>query len=304
MIAYSSISKLFRAGILFAGAGIAIWWVNKKYKESKRDEGSLDDEEMKNEAKPANEEDIIIAPASQEHIQMDHNDYNVRKKHAGFGMDLEQTVSIDQQKRSEEELFTSLFDAIEKGTNMPAYSGKWGAEDTEGIDMAYRIVADTIRCLTIALSDGEILGKTERGYYLQRILRRGVYYATEKLKAKENFFGSLVHVVDLWLIDTLGEEFIKIKRDPERIINLINEEEKLFQAALSHGRSVFEKKVAELGDSKVLPGATAWELKATHGVPFDLTELLCDEKELTIDTIAYEQCQKKAQQLARQRVFF
>jgi len=37
---------------------------------------------------------------------------------------------------------------------MPPYSGKVGHEDTEGVDMAYRVIADHARTLTVALADG------------------------------------------------------------------------------------------------------------------------------------------------------
>jgi len=38
--------------------------------------------------------------------------------------------------------------------------------------MAYRVVADHIRTLTFALSDGGVPDKDARGYVLRRILRR------------------------------------------------------------------------------------------------------------------------------------
>ena len=40
-----------------------------------------------------------------------------------------------------------------QGTGTRPYSGKVGDDDTDGIDMAYRVLADHIRTLTIALSD-------------------------------------------------------------------------------------------------------------------------------------------------------
>ena len=52
------------------------------------------------------------------------------------------------------------------------YGGKVGADDTTGIDTAYRIIADHIRTLTIAITDGVLPDNTGRGYVLRRVLRR------------------------------------------------------------------------------------------------------------------------------------
>jgi alanyl-tRNA synthetase len=43
------------------------------------------------------------------------------------------------------------------------YTGKIGAEDVDGIDMAYRVVADHIRTLTVAITDGGRPDNTGRG---------------------------------------------------------------------------------------------------------------------------------------------
>ena len=63
------------------------------------------------------------------------------------------------------------------------------------MDMAYRVIADHIRTLTFALSDGGVPDKDSRGYVLRRILRRAIRYAHEKMKAPSGFFPSLVDIV-------------------------------------------------------------------------------------------------------------
>ena len=84
---------------------------------------------------------------------------------------------------------------IFKGTHARPYTGMVGTEDTDGIDMAYRVLADHARTITIALSDGGRPDNTGQGYVLRRILRRAVRYSHEKLGAKKGFFASLVDVV-------------------------------------------------------------------------------------------------------------
>ena len=90
-------------------------------------------------------------------------------------------------------------------TGVRPYTGKVGKDDVDGIDMAYRVVADHIRCaspacpgralprpadgcvvlvgrtLTIAITDGAIPGNEGRNYVIRRILRRGVRYAKQYL---------------------------------------------------------------------------------------------------------------------------
>lgn len=98
------------------------------------------------------------------------------KKHIDCGMGFERLVSVIQDKRSnyDTDIFIPLFEAIEKGTGCQPYKGKVGDEDIGGIDMAYRVLADHARTITIALADGGTPDNTGRGYVLRRILRRAV----------------------------------------------------------------------------------------------------------------------------------
>ena len=118
-------------------------------------------------------------------------------KHIDCGCGFERLVSVVQEKLSnyDTDCFTPLFEAIEKQTGARAYTGKMGGEDADGVDMAYRVVADHARTLAIALSDGGRPDSTGRGYVIRRICRRAVRYAKEKLGAKPGFFASLIPVV-------------------------------------------------------------------------------------------------------------
>ncbi|KAK9727725.1 DHHA1 domain [Popillia japonica] len=215
------------------------------------------------------------------------------KKHIDCGLGLERLVSVIQEKRSnyDTDLFTPIFNAIQKGTGAPPYQGRVGDEDVDGIDMAYRVLADHARTLTIALSDGGTPDNTGRGYVLRRILRRAVRYATEKLHASPKFFASLVHTV----VDILGSTFPEVRKDPQGIVDIINEEEEQFLKTLSRGRNLLNRTIGRLGDSRNVPGDVAWRLYDTYGFPVDLTQLMAEEKGLTVDMNVYEDCKKLAQ---------
>lgn len=214
------------------------------------------------------------------------------KKHIDCGMGFERLVSVIQNKRSnyDTDIFMPLFKAIQEGTGARPYTGKVGAEDVDGIDMAYRVLADHARTITIALADGGYPDNTGRGYVLRRILRRAVRYATEKLGAKPGFFATLVNTV----VELLGDSFPELKKDPSHTMDVINEEEQQFLKTLSRGRNLLNRSIAKLKDTNVLPGDVAWRLYDTYGFPIDLTHLMVEERNLTIDMVAYEEAKQKS----------
>lgn len=215
------------------------------------------------------------------------------RKHIDCGLGLERLVSVIQEKRSnyDTDLFMPIFEAIQKGTGAPTYQGRVGSDDTDGIDMAYRVLADHARTITIALSDGGNPDNTGRGYVLRRILRRAVRYGAEKLNAKPGFFATLVNTV----VEILGETFPEVKKDPQSVIDTINEEEEQFLKTLSRGRNLLNRTIAKLEGSTTLPGDVAWRLYDTYGFPVDLTQLMAEEKQLSVDMPAYEEAKKQAQ---------
>uniref|UniRef100_UPI00358FAF3E alanine--tRNA ligase, cytoplasmic isoform X1 n=2 Tax=Myxine glutinosa TaxID=7769 RepID=UPI00358FAF3E len=216
------------------------------------------------------------------------------KKSIDTGMGLERLVSILQGKMSnyDTDLFLPYFEAIHKGTGVRPYKGKVGAEDTDGLDMAYRVLADHARTLTVALSDGGRPDNVGRGYVLRRILRRAARYAIEKMNAPEGFFASLVDVV----VENLGSAFPEIRKDPQTVKDVINEEEEQFLKTLSRGRRILDRKILNLSPGcSTVPGDTAWLLYDTYGFPVDLTGLIAEERGLSIDMAAFEKERKAAQ---------
>lgn len=133
---------------------------------------------------------------------------------------------------------------------------------------------------------------------LRRILRRAVRYALEKLNAKPRFFSSLVHTV----VDILGDTFPEIQKDPQGIINTINEEEEQFLKTLSRGRNLLNRTISKLTTVKSLPGDVAWRLYDTYGFPVDLTQLMAEEKGLSVDMKTYEESKRLAQIISQVRL--
>lgn len=78
------------------------------------------------------------------------------------------------------DIFTPFFARIQEITGVRAYTGKIGAEDVDGIDMAYRVLADHVRALTVAITDGGMPDSQGRGYVLRLILRRAVRFSNDR----------------------------------------------------------------------------------------------------------------------------
>ena len=127
-------------------------------------------------------------------------------KHVDTGMGFERLVSAVQGLRSnyDTDVFTPIFQRIQEISGARPYQGKFGEEDADGIDTAYRVVADHIRTLAITLSDGGVPNNVGRGYVLRRIVRRGSRYARKKLGVPiGSFFSSLVPVVVEHMVHSL-----------------------------------------------------------------------------------------------------
>ncbi|KER21252.1 hypothetical protein T265_10380 [Opisthorchis viverrini] len=220
-------------------------------------------------------------------------------KHIDTGLGFERILSVLQGKRSnyDTDLFQPLFAAIQSGTGAPPYSGRVGAEDVDGKDMAYRVLADHARVLTIALSDGGRAQNTGRGYVLRRILRRAVRYAVEVLGAPPGFFATLVDVV----VTSLKDAFPELANDPYTVKELINEEEQQFLTTLKRGQRLLSRTISDIKRTQgaagtgVLPGTVAWRLYDTYGFPLDLTQLMAEEHNLKLDLAGYEKAKELAQ---------
>ena len=89
-------------------------------------------------------------------------------------------------------------------------------------------------------------------------------------------------------------EQVTFRIDCLQVMDVINEEETQFLKTLARGRKLFDRTVSKLTD-QVIPGDVAWRLYDTYGFPVDLTQLMAEERGLTVDMGMYEECKKTAQ---------
>eukprot|EP01033_Poteriospumella_lacustris_P008915 gene8914-6400_t len=210
-------------------------------------------------------------------------------KHVDTGMGFERLASILQGKDSnyDTDIFQPIFEAIQEVSGARPYEGKVGADDADLKDMAYRVVADHIRTLSFAITDGAVPSNDGRGYVLRRILRRAVRYGTELLGAPSGFFAKLVPVV----VRNFSDAFPELTTRQDFVAMIIAEEEQSFTRTLDQGVKHFRKVVAALeaaGAEKVIPAHEAHVLFSSMGFPLDLTELMAAERGFTVDKAGFE----------------
>ena len=208
------------------------------------------------------------------------------------GMGFERLVRTLQCKTSNYD--TDVFQPIIKVIG--ALSGKTYGED-EKTDVAMRVLADHIRTIAFAITDGQLPSNAKAGYVIRRILRRAVRYAYTYLGQKEAFLYKLIPV----LIETMGDAYPELIAQQELIVKVIKEEEDSFLRTLENG---IKRINAIMEDTKakgrtVVNGHEAFTLFDTFGFPLDLTELICRENGLTIDEEEFNQNMQAQKERAR-----
>lgn len=221
-------------------------------------------------------------------------------KHIDTGMGFERLVSILQDKSSnyDTDVFMPIFDKIRDITGVRPYTGKFGADDVDGIDTAYRVIADHVRTLTFAISDGGVPNNEGRGYVLRRILRRGARYVRKYMNYPiGSFFQQLVDVV----IEQNADIFPEIAKNASELKEILVEEEVSFAKTLDRGEKLFEQYaiIASKTPEQTLSGKDVWRLYDTYGFPVDLTRLMAEEAGLKIDEEAFEKAKEESREASK-----
>jgi alanyl-tRNA synthetase len=201
--------------------------------------------------------------------------------HVDTGMGLERLAMALQGKTSnyDTDLFQTLIKHMEKVSGV-AY-GK-----VESTDIALRVIADHIRAIAFSIADGQLPSNTGAGYVIRRILRRAIRYGYQTLGLKEPFMGELSVVLG----QSMGENFTELITQKDIIQKVIHEEEVSFFRTLELGIRRMDNlmKSAKESNTKVLNGASVFELYDTFGFPVDLTSLIARENDLSIDEEAFQ----------------
>ena len=193
-------------------------------------------------------------------------------KNIDTGAGLERFACVIQGTTTnfETDLFFPIIKHVEKLTQI-TYEGQ----------MAFKVIADHIKALTFAISDGAILSNEGRGYVLRRLLRRAVKYG-RKLGLNEPFLYLLVEDV----VQMMGTFYENLYDTKDIVAKLIFKEEQKFLETISEGEKHLLDAIDKEG--RRISGETAFKLYDTYGFPIELTLEYAEEHQAEIDLEAFE----------------
>ncbi len=203
------------------------------------------------------------------------------------GMGLERISAVLQHVHSnyEIDLFQKLICAAARETKTNDLTSN-----------SLKVLADHIRACSFLIADGVIPGNEGRGYVLRRIIRRAIRHGY-KLGARAAFFHRMVPD----LVAEMGAAFPELAEEQARVMEILKQEEERFFATIEHGMAILEADLAEMAKqgNKIFNGETAFKLHDTFGFPLDLTQDVCREHGIVVDTATFDAAMAQQKEQAR-----
>ncbi len=213
------------------------------------------------------------------------------KPNIDTGMGLERIASVLQNTRTNYEI-DIIKPLIEFGESV---SGAKYGRDFE-TDVALRVIADHLRALTFAVSDGVLPSNEGRGYVIRRILRRALRFGY-KLGVAKPFLHKGVDIV----VDIMKSPYPELEMSREFVKGVVRGEEERFIRTLKAGLQTVEEMIrrAEEEGRDYLTGEEVFRAYDTYGFPLDLIEEMAREKGLRIDMEGFREEMEKQRERAR-----
>ena len=205
-------------------------------------------------------------------------------KNIDTGAGLERWACIFQGVDSnfETDLFKPIIAKIEELSGV-LYNG----------EVAFKVIADHMKAVTFAISDGASFGNTGRDYVLRRLVRRSVRFG-RTLGFREPFLYKLVPTI----VNVMGEAYPELKKNSGEVAVYILDEEKLFFNTLEDGERRLKEIMSDDND-KVISGYDAFRLYDTYGFPLELTEEIAKESGFTVNEQEFNLYMTKQKELAK-----
>jgi alanyl-tRNA synthetase len=160
-------------------------------------------------------------------------------------------------------------------------------------DVSMRVIADHARTAAFLIAEGIFPDRDGRPYVLRRVMRRAIRHG-HRLGIERPF----LHECALVVVENMGDAYPELRERKALIADITRQEEERFRATLKRGLERLSS--AEFGKgtdgSKVLPGATAFQLYDTYGFPLDLLAVIGSEQGFAVDEAGFERELERARE--------
>jgi alanyl-tRNA synthetase len=214
-------------------------------------------------------------------------------RHVDTGMGFERIVAVLQGKASnyDTDVFSPIMAAIGDLTGR-----KYGSKLDDLTDVAFRVIADHLRMLVFAITDGALPGNKGRGSALRSVLRRAVRFGWQCFEQREPFIYQLVPA----LVEHMGYAYPELRQNPERAAQVIKGEEADFLSTIGRGMAEFEEAARRAFDrDRTISALDVFRLYTERGFPDDLTRQMASERGLKVDEQGYERLMKEHEKISR-----
>jgi alanyl-tRNA synthetase len=212
-------------------------------------------------------------------------------KNVDFGGGLERVAMVVNNYHNifETDLFANIIFKIE------SLSGLKYRDDMK----SFEIIADHLKAATFIMCDdrGMPPSNTGQGYIIRRLIRRAVRFG-KHLNIKEGLWTKEIAKI---VAHDYANYYSEFKRNIDRTMEWLNDEEMKFNKTLERGLKELEKlENANIESDKIIiTGADSFNLYQTYGFPIEMTEEIAKEKGLSVDMEGYRSELSKHQDLSR-----
>ena len=211
------------------------------------------------------------------------------KPNIDTGMGLERIASVLQGTKTNYEI-DIIRPLIAFGEEL---SSKAYGENFE-TDVALRVIADHLRAVTFAISDGVLPSNVGRGYVIRRILRRALRYGY-KLGIQEPFMYKGVDLV----VKIMKKAYPELEQSVSYVKSIVKAEEERFINTLKNVMPVVEEMMQKAVQRGFLSGSEVFSLYDTYGFPLDMLEDMARERGLSVDMEGFKKEMENQRERAR-----
>ncbi len=210
------------------------------------------------------------------------------------GMGLERMTAVLEGKISafDTDIFQPIMREAAKLANVDANEPR--------IQPSLRIVADHSRSATFLISDGVVPSNDGRGYVLRKIIRRALRHA-RMLQVPTPFLSIMSNSVRKEMKDAYPE----LEEHASRITKILDEEEHQFTRTVEVGLKKLDEDLVPYLKSKEsqktvhYPGANAFRLYDTFGLPRDFIEDVLRDNSVAMDPAEFDRAMEEQRTRAK-----